>query len=170
MYVLLNIVFVFFIYFNGLVIALRPFKINCAPPNLVIRTWLCRLNFAQRLFFSGLRFFNEPEIQIRDPQLKVPPGGLVLRIFTSWKNPSTLSDLKPWILDLEASTLPQDHRGQHNNDIILVLVVQIVLIFFCLKHRVRGSLRLQYDQWKYCLAASSIFQSLLGNLSIGIQW
>ena len=33
---------------------------------------------------SGLRFFNEPEIsQTRDPQLKVPPGGLVLRIFTT---------------------------------------------------------------------------------------
>ena len=27
--------------------------------------------------------------QTRDPQLKVPPGGLVLRIFTSRKNPLT---------------------------------------------------------------------------------
>ena len=39
------------------------FKINCAPPNLgITRTWICRLNFAQRTIFSGLRFFNEPEI------------------------------------------------------------------------------------------------------------
>ena len=39
------------------------FKIDCAPPNLVItETWICRLNFAQRPIFSGLRFFNEPEI------------------------------------------------------------------------------------------------------------
>ena len=42
--------------------ALRPFQIYCAPPNLGIRTWICRLNFAQRPIFSGLRFFNEPEI------------------------------------------------------------------------------------------------------------
>ena len=27
--------------------------------------------------------------QTQDPQRKVPPGGLGLRIFTSWKNPST---------------------------------------------------------------------------------
>ena len=40
-------------------------------------------------FLSGLRFFNEPEFSDSDPQLKVPPGGIVLRIFTSWKNPST---------------------------------------------------------------------------------
>ena len=26
--------------------ALRPFQIYCAPPNLVISTWICRLNFA----------------------------------------------------------------------------------------------------------------------------
>ena len=39
------------------------FKIYCAPPNLgIARTWICRLNFAQRPIFSGLRFFNEPEI------------------------------------------------------------------------------------------------------------
>ena len=66
------------------------FKIYCAPPNLdITRTWICRLNFAERPIFSGFRFFNEPEISTRDPQLKVSPGGLVLRIFTSWKNPST---------------------------------------------------------------------------------
>ena len=42
---------------------LRTFKIYCAPPNLgIARTWICRLNFAQMPIFSGLRFFNEPEI------------------------------------------------------------------------------------------------------------
>jgi hypothetical protein len=30
-----------------------------------------------------LRFFNEPDISDSGPQLKVPPGGLVLRIYTS---------------------------------------------------------------------------------------
>ena len=80
--------------------ALRPFQIYCALPNLgITRTWICRLNFAQRPIFSSLRFFNEPEISDSGPQLKVPPGGLVLKIFTSWKNPSPSADgtCKPWI-------------------------------------------------------------------------
>ena len=34
-------------------------------------------------------FLTSVKSQTRDPQLKVPPGGLVLRIFTSWKNSST---------------------------------------------------------------------------------
>ena len=72
------------------------FKIYCAPPNLgITRTLICRLNFAQRPVFSGLRFFNEPEISDSWPQLIVPPGGLVLRIFTSWKNQSTSAGFEP---------------------------------------------------------------------------
>ena len=47
--------------------ALWPFKIYCAPPNLGIRTSICRLKFAQRPIFSGLRFFNEPEIPDSGP-------------------------------------------------------------------------------------------------------
>jgi hypothetical protein len=35
------------------------------------------------LFFSGLRFFKEPEISDSGPQPKVSPVGLVLRTFTS---------------------------------------------------------------------------------------
>ena len=46
------------------------------------------------LYFSGLRFFNEPEISDSGPP-KVPPGGLVLRIFTSWKSPSTSVGFEP---------------------------------------------------------------------------
>ena len=49
--------------------ALDLFKIYCAPLNL-------------GLFFR-LEFFNEPEISDSGPPLKVPPEGLVLRIFTS---------------------------------------------------------------------------------------
>ena len=75
---------------------LRPFKIYCAPPNLgITRTWICKLNYAQRPIFSGLRFFNEPESQTRGSQLKVSPGGLMLRIFMSWKNPSTSAGFEP---------------------------------------------------------------------------
>ena len=72
------------------------FKIYCAPPNLgITRTLICRLNFAQRPIFLGLRFFIEPEISDSGPHLEVPPGGLVLRIFTSWKNPSTSVGFEP---------------------------------------------------------------------------
>ena len=39
------------------------FKIYCVPPNFgITRTWICQFNFVQRPIFSGLRFFNEPEI------------------------------------------------------------------------------------------------------------
>ena len=67
------IVFVFLFVFvlmgwSLLLNALRPTEIYCAPPNLgVTRTWICRLNFAQRPIFSGLRFFNEPEISDSGP-------------------------------------------------------------------------------------------------------
>ena len=33
--------------------------------------------------------------QTLDPQLNVPPVGLVLRMFTSWKNPSTSAGFEP---------------------------------------------------------------------------
>ena len=44
------------------------FKIYCVPLNLgITRTLICWLNFAQRPIFSGLRFFNEPEISDSEP-------------------------------------------------------------------------------------------------------
>ena len=65
------------------------------PPNVAIRTWICRLKFAQRPIFSGLRFWN---LRLETPGIKVPPGGLLLRIFTSWKNPSTSARFEPMYL------------------------------------------------------------------------
>ena len=62
------------------------FKIYCAHPNWgITRTWIWRLNFAQRAIFSGLRFFNEAEISDSEP----PAQSLSRRTCTSWKNPST---------------------------------------------------------------------------------
>ena len=76
--------------------ALRPIQIYCAPPNLgITRTLIRRLNFAQMSIFSGLKFFNEPDISYSESQPKVPSGGLVLRIFTSWKNPLTWVGFEP---------------------------------------------------------------------------
>ena len=58
---------------NGMVIAALMhcdlFEIYYAPPNLgITRTWICRLNFAQRPIFSGLRFFKEPETSDSGPR------------------------------------------------------------------------------------------------------
>ena len=80
--------------------ALRPFQIYCAHPNLGIRTWICWLNVGRGLFFQAWGSLTNLKSQTRNPQLKVPLGGLVLRIFTSWKNPSDLSRVwtrEPWI-------------------------------------------------------------------------
>ena len=47
------------------------------------------------LFFQAWGSLTSLKSQTRDPQLKVPPRGLVLRIFTSWKNPSTSAGFEP---------------------------------------------------------------------------
>ena len=53
------------------------FGIYCDPPNLgITRKWTWRLNFAQRPIFSGLRFFNEPEISDSGPPALYLPGYL----------------------------------------------------------------------------------------------
>ena len=75
--------------------ALRPFWDPLCSPNLGIRTWTCRLNFAQRPIFQDWDSLTSLKSQIQDPQPKVPPGGLVLRIFTSWKNQSTSIGFEP---------------------------------------------------------------------------
>ena len=63
--------------------------------------------------------------QTRDPQLKIPPGGLGLMSFYVLKivhGPQL--DLNPRTLDLEASTLPRDHRGRQVTILILYIIVQ----------------------------------------------
>ena len=47
------------------------------------------------LFFQARGSLTSLKFQTRDLQLKVPPGGLVLRIFTSWKNSSTSVGFEP---------------------------------------------------------------------------
>ena len=85
------------------------FKIYCVPPNLgITRTWICRLNFAQRPIVSGLRLFNEPEISDSGPPA---PGGLCSGFLRPEKIHRPPPDLNPRTLDLETSTLPRDHRG-----------------------------------------------------------
>ena len=65
----------------------------------------------------------------QDSQPKVPPGGLVLRIFTPEKIHRPQSGLNMRTLVLEASTLPRDHRDLlpqitlviYANDLVMVL-------------------------------------------------
>ena len=81
----------------------------CATSNLgIFRTWISRLNFAQRPIFSDLRFFNEHEISDSVP----PAWSSSLRTCAQdsyvLKKPIDLSRT----LDLVTSTLPRDHRGR----------------------------------------------------------
>ena len=101
--------------FDGVVIAanaLRPFNTYCTPPNLDIRAWICRLNSAQRPIFSGLRFFNEPEISDSGPSAQTLPEDLCSGFLRPEKIHRPQPGLNPRTLDLEASTLPRDHRGR----------------------------------------------------------
>ena len=47
------------------------------------------------LFFQVWGSLMSMKYHTRDPQLRVPPGGLVLRIFTLWKNPSSSVGFEP---------------------------------------------------------------------------
>ena len=95
------------------------FEIYWAPLNLgITRTSICRLNFAQRPIFSGLRFFNEPKIL--DSGSPAPlPEDLCSGFLRPEKIHRPQSGLNPRTLDLEASTLPRDHRGRRHRDLII---------------------------------------------------
>jgi hypothetical protein len=56
--------------------------------------WIGRLNLVRGLFFQVRSSLTSLKSQTRYPKLKVPPGWLVLRIFTSWKNPSTSAGIE----------------------------------------------------------------------------
>ena len=62
-------------------------------------------------FFQARGSLMSQKSQTRDPQLKVPPRGLVLRIFT-FKVHRPQPGLNSRTLDLDASTLPRDHQGR----------------------------------------------------------
>ena len=47
------------------------------------------------LFFQAWGSLTSLKSQTQEPQLKVPPGGLVLRISMGWKNPSTSAGFEP---------------------------------------------------------------------------
>ena len=72
------------------------FRSIVLPPNLgITRTWICWLILLGGQFFEAWGSLTSLISQTRDPQLKVPSRGLVLRIFESWKNPSTSAGIEP---------------------------------------------------------------------------
>ena len=50
---------------------------------------------SEAYFFQAWGSLMSLKSQIRDSQLRVPPRGLMLRIFTSWKNPLTSAGFEP---------------------------------------------------------------------------
>ena len=66
------------------------------PPSDKKLPWPLPHSIALREGVLRDQVYNEARIlQTRDPQLKVSPGMLVVRIFTSWKNPSILAGFEP---------------------------------------------------------------------------
>ena len=103
------------------------FQIYCASPNLdITRTWICRLNFAQKPIFWGLRFFNEPEIlDSGPPSLKSLPEDLCSWFLRPEKIHRPQQDLNPRTLDLEASTLHRDHRGRQCAELVMTKILAL---------------------------------------------
>ena len=111
--------------------ALRLFlDLLCSPNFGFTRTWICRLIFFRGLFFQTWRSLTNLKSQTRDLQLKVPPGRLVLRIFTSWKIHRPHPGLNLLTLDLEASTVLRDHRSQSLKIICFIIKLKILLKYY----------------------------------------
>ena len=85
------------------------------------------------LFFQAWGSLMSLKSQTWDHQLKVPAGGLVLRIFTSWKNPSTSVGFEPTNL------------GSPEADFVLLLLFS-VKCWNRLKYIVYHLL----NQWQFC--------------------
>ena len=98
--------------------ALRYFQIYCAHPNLgITRTSICRLNFAQMSIFSGLRFFDEPEISDSGPpSLKSLPEDLCSGFLRPEKIHRPQPDFNPRTLDLEASSYPETNEADNDSN------------------------------------------------------
>ena len=117
------------------------FEIYCAPPNLgITRTWICQLNFAERPIFQAWVSLTSLKSQARGPQLKVPPGGLVLRIFTSWKSPSTSAGFKthePWI----------SRRARFPRQLWVIIIIVIIMIIIIIHVLVSWSTHLNNNPY-----------------------
>ena len=94
---------------------LRPFKIYCAPPNLGIRTWICRSNFCSEAYIFRLELlWRVWNLRLGTPSLKYFLEDLCSGFLRPVKIHRSQSGLNSRTLDLGARTLPRDHRGRLN--------------------------------------------------------
>ena len=105
--------------------ALRPFHIYCAPPN-----FSCYKDVNMPIkYCSGAYLFQawgsltSLKSQTRYPQLKVPPGGLLLRSFTSWKNPSTSAKFETMNLGSQGKHVTP--RPPRLTIIIIIIIITV---------------------------------------------
>ena len=85
--------------------------------------------------FQAWRSLTSLKYQTRDPQLKVPPGGHVLRIFTSWKNPMDLSRVwtrEPWIS--RRARYPETTEANLATLLLLYFINPVLNTIFLLVH------------------------------------
>ena len=104
------------------------FKIYCAPSNLgITRTWICRLNFAQRLFFRLEVLERAWNLRLGTPSSKSFPEDLRSGFLRPEKINRPQLGLNPRTLHLEASTLPRGRQVVEfvNNNIPRTLIFYI---------------------------------------------
>ena len=93
------------------------FKIYCAPLNLgITKTWICRLNFTQRPIFSGLRFYNEPEIWDSGPSRRTCAQDFYVLKKIHQNQPY----LNPRTLDLERARYPETTEAEEEEEEIII--------------------------------------------------
>ena len=121
-------------------------------PNL---RWVLGREYADYSLLRGLVFqawgsLTSLKSQTRNPQLKVPPGGLVLRIFTSWKKYIDLSRVRtrePSITRRGEHVTPRPPRTTSN-----LKIEEVYFRLFCMLSELnRDSVKVIYRdnvQWR----------------------
>ena len=89
----------------------------CSPKFRYYKDVNMLIKFCSEAYFSGLRFFNEPEISDSGLPALSPFRRTCAQDFYVLKKFIYLS--RVWTWDLEASTVPRDHRGRQGTTLRL---------------------------------------------------
>ena len=101
-------------------------EIYCAPRIYILGREYTDYILLRDLFFQASGSSTSLKSQTGDPQLDVPPGGLVLRIFTFWKTSIDLSRI--WTLEPSISRRARYHETTEADNIRLKLMVAYIFI------------------------------------------